>query len=81
MIKLAGIGASRGIAIGKIYLLDRSRMCVLKYEIQKDEINKEIQRFKEAVAESTKYLNKIKEKAKKNLDSKFLGIMDGHMMI
>ena len=81
MIKLAGIGASRGIAIGKIYLLDRSRMCVLKYKIQKDEINKEIQRFKEAVAESTKYLNKIKEKAKKNLDSKFLGIMDGHMMI
>ena len=81
MIKLAGIGASRGIAIGKIYLLDRSRMCVLKYEIQKDEINKEIQRFKEAVAESTKYLNKIKEKAKKNLDSKFLGIMNGHMMI
>ncbi|MBR34681.1 MAG: phosphoenolpyruvate--protein phosphotransferase [Nitrospinae bacterium] len=81
MIKLAGIGASRGIAIGKIYLLDRSRMCVLKYEIRKDEINKEIQRFKEAVAESTKYLNKIKEKAKKNLDSKFLGIMNGHMMI
>tara|TARA_B100000315_G_scaffold44888_1_gene39768 strand:- start:2510 stop:4267 length:1758 start_codon:yes stop_codon:yes gene_type:complete len=81
MIKLAGIGASRGIAIGKIYLLDRSRICVLKYEIQKDEINKEIQRFKEAIAESTKYLNKIKEKAKKNLDSKFLGIIDGHMII
>jgi len=81
MIKLAGIGASRGIAIGKIYLLDRSRMCVLKYEIQKDEINKEIQRFKEAVAESTKYLNKIKEEAKKKLNSKFLGIMNGHMMI
>ncbi len=81
MTKLAGIGASRGVAIGKIYLLDRSRICVLKYEIEEDEISKEIQRFKEAVGESTKYLNKIKEKAKKNLDSKFLGIIDGHMMI
>lgn len=81
MIKLTGIGASRGIAIGKIYLLDRSKICVLKYEIQEEEINKEIKRFKEAVAQSMKQLNKIKEKAKKNIDSKFLGIIDSHMMI
>lgn len=81
MIKLTGIAASRGIAIGKIYLLDRSRVCVLKYEIQKEEINEEIKRFKEAVAQSMKQLNEINEKAKKNLDSKFLGIIDGHMML
>ena len=81
MIKLTGIGASRGIAIGKIYLLDRSRICILKYGIQKDEIDGEIKRFKDAVAKSTKQLNEIKEKAKKNLDSKYLFIIDSHMMI
>ena len=81
MTKLKGIGASRGIAIGKIYLLDRSRVCILKYEIQEDEIEKEIKRFKDAVAESTKQLNEIKEKAKKNLEPKYLCIIDGHMMI
>ena len=81
MKKLTGIGASRGIGIGKVYLLDRSKVCVLKYEIQKDEIDREIKRFQEAVAESTKQLNEIKEKAKKNLDPKYLGIIDGHMMI
>lgn len=81
MTEFTGVGASRGIALGKAYMLDRSQVCILKYEIQKNEIDKEIERFKQAIAESTKYLNEIKEKAKKNVESKYLYIIDGHIMI
>ena len=81
MTKLSGIGASRGVAIGKIYLLDRSNICALKYNIGKSGSGKEIKRFKEAITESTKQLHEIKEKGRKNFDSKYLGIIDGHIMI
>lgn len=81
MNKLKGIGASIGVAIGKIYVLDRSQICVLKHEIQMSEIPNEIKQFKNAIKESTKQLKEIKEKAKKNLDSKYLFLIDVHMMI
>lgn len=81
MIKLRGIGASRGVAIGKIYLLDRSNICVFKYGIQKNDVDKEIILFKKAIEQSRKQLSEIKEKATKNLDSKYLYIIDAHMMI
>lgn len=81
MTEFTGVGASRGIALGKAYMLDRSQVCILKYEIQKNEIDKEIERFKQAIAESTKHLNEIKEKAKKNVESKYLYIIDAHIMI
>jgi len=81
MTKLKGIGASQGIAIGKIFMVQSSKFCVLKHEIKKTEIAQEITRFEHAIDQSKKQLNKIKEKARKDLDPKYLYVIDAHLMI
>lgn len=81
MIQLSGIGASIGVAIGKLYILDRSKFCILKYEIEESEIGSEIKRFKKAIAKSIKELTQIKGKATKDLEPKYLYILDAHLMI
>jgi len=56
-IRLKGIGASPGICIGKAYLVDREGVSVVeKYNISADKISKEINRFKNAVANAKKEL-------------------------
>lgn len=81
MTKLKGIGASQGIAIGKIFMVKSSKFCVLKHEIKKTEIAQEIKRFEHAIDQSKKQLSKIKEKARKDLDPKYLYVIDAHLMI
>jgi phosphotransferase system enzyme I (PtsI) len=56
-IRLKGIGGSPGICIGKAYLVDREGVSVVeKYNISADKISKEINRFKNAVANAKKEL-------------------------
>lgn len=81
MIQLSGIGASIGVAIGKLYILDRSKFCILRYEIEEREIGSEIKRFKKAIAKSIKELTQIKGNATKDLEPKYLYIIDAHLMI
>ena len=48
--KLHGIAVSPGIIIGKARLVDRSRVKILyQYLIQEEQIEREVERFKEAV--------------------------------
>ena len=44
-----GIAASPGIAIGKVYILEKETFCILEYEIKEEVIEAEIKRFREAV--------------------------------
>jgi phosphotransferase system enzyme I (PtsI) len=65
---LKGISISNGVAIGKAYLLDRSRVCVLKHKIPHDEIEPEIKRFREAIEKSKVQIQDIKKRAGKIAD-------------
>ncbi|GAH89848.1 unnamed protein product, partial [marine sediment metagenome] len=47
-----GIAASPGITIGKVYILEKENFCILEYKIKKEEVEKEIERFKVAVKEA-----------------------------
>ncbi len=77
---LKGISVSSGVAIGKAYLLDRSRVCVLKKKIQPRNIEKEINRFQEAIDQSKRQLQEIKNKAGKVAD-KYAIILDTYMLL
>jgi phosphoenolpyruvate-protein phosphotransferase (PTS system enzyme I) len=59
-IRLKGIGGSPGICIGKAYLVDREGVSVVeKYNVDTENISKEINRFKNAVANAKKELTTI----------------------
>ena len=47
-----GIGASPGVAIGRVFLLDRRRIRVPRYHIQPDQVDYELARMKTAIAKS-----------------------------
>ncbi|SVC62843.1 uncharacterized protein METZ01_LOCUS315697, partial [marine metagenome] len=46
---LKGIPVSKGISIGEAHILDRSKLCVLKQNINTNIVEKEIVRFRSAV--------------------------------
>lgn len=60
-----GIAVSKGISFGEAYLLDRSKVCVLKQKLEPNQVAEEIQRFQEAIKKSKNQLQEIKSRAGK----------------
>ncbi len=78
---LRGIAASPGIVIGKVYILKKEDFPILEYKIKKEQVEKEIERFKEAVEESKKQLEEIKERVKKKIGIRESYIFQAHLSI
>jgi len=74
-----GIAASPGIAIGRAYVLEKEKFSILEYQIKKEEVEKEIERFKEAVRQSKRELEKIKERVRKKIGEKEAYIFQAHL--
>jgi phosphotransferase system enzyme I (PtsI) len=55
-----GIGASPGVAIGRVYLLDRRQVRVPRYHVQPDQVEYEISRLEKAVEKSVEQLEGIR---------------------
>lgn len=75
-----GISVSNGVAIGKAYLLDRSKVCILKREIPPEEIETEIIRFRDAIEKSKSQLNDVKKRAGSIAD-KYAVILDTYILL
>ena len=78
---MRGIAASPGIAIGRVYILDRTKPCILRHIVADSHIENEIQRFNQALDKSKAQLMEIREKAKKDIGSNHLYILDAHIMM
>lgn len=80
-LSLQGIGVSPGIAIGKAYLFEQEDIDVIeKRYVPPEEIDAEINRFKEAVKKAQQHLRKIiKEVPDEYRDHVY--ILDTHMML
>ena len=76
----SGIAVSSGVAIGKAYLLDRSKVCVIKRSIPKKEIEAEIKRLRDAIAMSKSQMKDIKQKATSIAD-KYAIILDTYTLL
>ena len=57
-----GIGASPGIAIGRVYLLDRGQVRVPRYHIQPDQVGYETTRLSRAIEKSVQQLEAIRSR-------------------
>ena len=78
MIK--GIAASKGIAIGRAYILDRSKLCILKQNINADTIEDEIDRFREAIEKTKNQMQETKKKASR-VAEKYSIILDTYTLL
>ncbi|MCJ7833576.1 MAG: phosphoenolpyruvate--protein phosphotransferase [Deltaproteobacteria bacterium] len=78
---LKGIGASGGVAIGQAHLVDRSRVKVVnQYLIDPNQIEQEVERFKEAVDQADLQLHQIIEEIPEEIKD-HAGIIDSHRLI
>jgi len=76
----SGIAVSSGVAIGKAYLLDRSKVCVIKRSISENKIEQEIKRLRDAIALSKSQMKDIKQKASSIAD-KYAIILDTYTLL
>jgi phosphoenolpyruvate-protein phosphotransferase (PTS system enzyme I) len=79
--KLKGIAVSSGIIIGRAHLIDRSRVKILyQYLISDQQVNKEVERFKDALAAAKDQIIHLKNRMPEQI-KKHSFILDSHLMI
>ncbi|MEE9168570.1 MAG: phosphoenolpyruvate--protein phosphotransferase [bacterium] len=76
-----GIAASPGVSIGIATVLTRESLEFPRKEISKNEVEKEIKRFKEALKETRKQLESIKKRVLNRLGEKAAELFDAHLLI
>jgi len=77
---MKGIAVSKGVAIGKAYMLDRSKFCIFKQELEEHEVESEIERFRDAIAKTKLQMTDIKNRAEKIAD-KYAVILDTYTLL
>lgn len=74
-----GIGASRGIAIARVFELKNHEV-----EIEKNKVNnsqEEIKKLEKSIEQTIKQIEKIKQISSKNLDAEHMAIFDAHIQV
>ena len=77
---MKGIAVSKGVAIGKVYMLDSSKFCILKHQLDESEAEKEVERFRNAIKQTKPQMLEIKKRAKKIAD-KYAVILDTYNLL
>ena len=75
---LKGIAASDGIAVAPAYLLVEPDLSFSKTSVS--DVDAEVFRFKKVVEESTKELEKVRDKAKESLGPEEAQVFDAHLL-
>jgi phosphotransferase system enzyme I (PtsI) len=78
LAKLTGIPASPGVAIGRVFPVDRRRARVPRYHVQPDQVSEEIARLDSAVKDSVDQLQQIRQSLG---DGEQGDILDAHRMM
>lgn len=78
-MQFKGIGASRGIAIAKVFELKHYDVNIEKKSISN--VDQEIKKLEDAINLAIKQIEKIKSIASKNLDEKHAAVFDAHIQV
>ncbi len=81
MLKLRGIAASSGIAIGKVYCLGENEFSIPKRKISYEDISREIYRLEEALIDTRKEIMTIQDKISKELGFTEAKIFEAHLLV
>ncbi len=80
-IKMKGISASKGYAIGPAYIFKRNAIEVDTRIISKEEIESELEKLKASLEKSEKELRKISSITSHKLGEEFSAIFEAHIMM
>jgi phosphoenolpyruvate-protein phosphotransferase (PTS system enzyme I) len=77
---MKGIAVSKGVVIGKAYLLDSTKLCIIKHQVSEPEAEKEVERFRQAIEKTKLQMTEIKKRAEKIAD-KYAIILDTYSLL
>ena len=80
-ITISGIGISRGIAIGKVYRLERGEIEIHETSIAKDLIEDEVARFRRAVRTARQQLKAIRNGIPETTRADIADFIDTHLLM
>ena len=80
-LSLTGIGVSRGIAIGKAYLLQRDQLKVREYLIPPSLVEAEQERFRQAVALARQQLDEVRRRIPSATPVDIVSFIDTHLLM
>src|SRR5690242_6961435 len=80
-VVLRGIAASPGIGIGKAFIMKEEALSYVFRALSKDEVKKEIQRFRAAVAKTRTEIGLTRDKVLKVLGKSHASLIDAHLLI
>lgn len=81
MFALQGISASRGIAIGKVHVIERGQPEISEYSIADAEIDSEIDRFTSALESARAALRAVKEQIPSETATDVVAFIDTHLLM
>ncbi|HUF16482.1 MAG TPA: phosphoenolpyruvate--protein phosphotransferase [Thermoanaerobaculia bacterium] len=76
-----GIAVSPGIAIGRALIIENTISSVYRIPIKQEEIEREVQRFRQAVEKTRQDLLALKETVSRSMGEEYASIFEAHAMI
>jgi phosphotransferase system enzyme I (PtsI) len=80
-LALTGYGVARGIALGRCHLAESNELEIGEYRIEKQEVGKEIQRYRLAVEAARDQLTELADRVKHSAAGPAAEIIETHIMM
>ena len=80
-IALHGLGVSRGIAIGKVHIIEQDQLDIPEYRITEQQVNSEIERLQQAITGAKQQLRAIKKQIPADTAADIAGFIDTHLLM
>lgn len=78
---LFGVGVSRGVAIGRVHVLERDQLEIIEYPIDAGQVDAEVQRFHRAVAIARQQLRAVRDHIPANTPTDVAAFIDAHLLM
>ncbi len=78
---LHGVGVSQGVAIGHVHIVERNRLEISEYRLEATEIDAEIQRLLNAIAQAKHHLREIRDHIPASTAADIATFIDTHLLM
>ena len=80
-LSLHGVGASKGVAVGRLHIVNRSHVDVVEYPVAKDQVAAEEKRFTAAIRQARVELAAIRRKIPRETATEIASFIDSHLLM
>ncbi len=78
---LHGVGVSDGIAIGRVHIIERERFDIPEYRIESTQVEAEVERLSQAVANAKQQLRAIRDHIPSTTSVDISAFIDTHLLM